>query len=86
MSVEQYQQQLQSAYSGSQDPDVQSTAQQANQYTELFKAGQISKDEYLQTMADLQRVAMIQRSIDNMQAMEYLNTAITGLISLASLV
>ena len=86
MSVEQYQQQLQSAYNGSQDPDVQSTAQQANQYTELFKAGQISKDEYLQTMADLQRVAMIQRSIDNMQAMEYLNTAITGLISLASLV
>ena len=86
MSVEQYQQQLQSAYSGSQDPDVQSTAQQANQYTELFKAGQISKDEYLQTMADLQRVAMIQRSIDNMQAMEYLNTAITGLITLAGLV
>lgn len=86
MSVEQYQQQLQSAYSGSQDPDVQSTAQQANQYTELFKSGQISKDEYLQTMADLQRVAMIQRSIDNMQAMEYLNTAITGLITLAGLV
>jgi len=86
MSVEQYQQQLQSAYNGSQDPDVQSTAQQANQYTELFKSGQISKDEYLQTMADLQRVAMIQRSIDNMQAMEYLNTAITGLITLAGLV
>ena len=85
MSVEQYQQQLQSAYSGSQDPDVQSTAQQANQYTELFKSGQISKDEYIQTMADLQRVAMIQRSIDNMQAMEYLNTAITGLITLAGL-
>jgi len=37
-------------------------------------------------MADLQRVAMIQRSIDNMQAMEYLNTAITGLITLAGLV
>jgi len=86
MSVEQYQQQLQSAYGGSQDPDVQSTAQQANQYTELFKAGQITKDEYLQTLADLQRIAMIHRSIDNMQAMEYLNTAITGLISLASLV
>jgi len=86
MSVEQYQQQLQSAYGGSQDPDVQSTAQQANQYTEMFKSGQINKDEYLQTMADLQRVAMIQRSIDNMQAMEYLNTAITGLITLAGLV
>jgi hypothetical protein len=86
MSVEQYQQQLESAYNGSADLDVQTTAQQANQYTELFKTGQISRDEYLQTLADLQRIAMIHRTMDNMASMESLNTAITGLISLASLV
>jgi hypothetical protein len=86
MSVEQYQQQLESAYNGSADLDVQTTAQQANQYTELFKTGQISRDEYLQTLADLQRIAMIHRTMDNMETMEYLNSAITGLISLASLV
>ena len=86
MSVEQFQQQLLSAYGGSQDPAVQSTAQQANQYTELFKTGQLSKDEYLQSMADIQRVAMVHRSMDNLEAMEYLNTAINGLINLASLV
>jgi len=85
MSVEQYQQQLQSVYNGSQDLDVQTSAQQANQYTEMFKAGQISREEYVQTLADLQRIAMIHRTMDNMETMEYLNTAITGLISLASL-
>jgi len=86
MSVEQFQQQLLSVYGGSQDPMVQNTAQQANQYTELFKTGQLSKDEYLQAMADIQRVAMVHRSMDNLEAMEYMNTAINGLINLASLV
>ena len=85
MSVEQYQQQLESAYNESKDLDVQTTAQQINQYTEMFKIGQLSRDEYVQTLADLQRVAMLQRTMDNMKSMEYLNAAITGLISLASL-
>ena len=39
MSVEQYQQQLQSVYNGSQDLDVQTSAQQANQYTEMGEVG-----------------------------------------------
>jgi hypothetical protein len=86
MSVEQFQQQLLSVYTGSQDPDVQSTAQQANQYTEMFKAGQMTKDEYLQLLADLQRILMIHRTMENMESMEYMNTAINGLINLASLV
>jgi uncharacterized membrane protein len=85
MSIEQYQQQLESAYNESKDLDVQTTAQQINQYTEMFKIGQLSRDEYVQTLADLQRVAMLQRTMDNMKSMEYLNAAITGLISLASL-
>ena len=85
MSIEQYQRQLESAYNESKDLDVQTTAQQINQYTEMFKIGQLSRDEYVQTLADLQRVAMLQRTMDNMKSMEYLNAAITGLISLASL-
>ena len=86
MSIEQYQQQLESAYNESKDLDVQTTAQQINQYTEMFKIGQLSRGEYVQTLADLQKVAMLQRTMDNMKSMEYLNAAITGLISLASLV
>ena len=86
MSIEQYQQQLESAYNESTDLDVQTTAQQINQYTEMFKIGQLNREEYVQTLADLQRVAMLQRTMDNMKSMEYLNAAITGLISLASLV
>lgn len=85
MSVEQYQQQLESAYNESKDLDVQTTAQQINQYTEMFKIGQLNREEYVQTLADLQRVAMIHRTMDNMESMEHLNSAITGLISLASL-
>ena len=86
MSIEQYQQQLESAYTESKDLDVQTTAQQINQYTEMFKIGQLSREEYVQTLSDLQRVAMIHRTMDNMESMEHLNSAITGLISLASLV
>ena len=85
MSIEQYQLQLESACNRSLDLDVQTTAQQINQYTEMFKIGQLSRDEYVQTLADLQRVAMIHRTMDNMESMEHLNAAITGLISLASL-
>jgi hypothetical protein len=86
MNIDQYQQHLKDVHNESPDLDVQNTAQQTHQYTELFKTGQISKDEYIQTLADLQRVAMIHRTMDNMQSMESLNSAITGLISLASLV
>ena len=85
MSIEQYQLQLESACNRSLDLDVQTIAQQINQYTEMFKIGQLSRDEYVQTLADLQRVAMIHRTMDNMESMEHLNAAITGLISLASL-
>ena len=86
MSIEQYQQQIESAYNESTDLDVQTTAQQINQYTEMFKIGQLSRDEYVQTLADLQRVVMIHRTMENMECMQSLNSAITGLISLASLV
>jgi len=85
MSVEQNQQALLESYNGSTDPNVQQAAQTANQYTELLKSGQISKDEYIQAMQDIARTNNINKSADNMQVMEYMNTAINGLINLASL-
>jgi len=85
MSVEQYQQQLGECFNGSQDPNVQQAAQTANQYTEMFKAGQISKDEYQQLLSDIQQTNIINKSVDNQQVMEYMNTAINGLLTLASL-
>jgi hypothetical protein len=85
MSVEQFQQQLGECFHGSQDPNVQQAAQVANQYTEMLKTGQISKDEFTQLMEDVKSTAIINKTMENMQVLEYLNTAITGLINLAKL-
>jgi hypothetical protein len=84
MSVETYQGQLGQA-STSPDPVVQEVAQTANQYTEMFKQGQLSKDEYQQLMADLATSARINQSMNDLARLEMLNTAINGLINLASL-
>lgn len=86
MSVEQYQQQLAECFNGSQDSAVQGAAQQANQYTEMFKSGQISKDEYQQLMQDIANTNNINKSVGNMQVLEYMNVAINGLINLSKLV
>jgi hypothetical protein len=85
MSVEIFQGQLGQAFS-SPDPAVQQAANNANQYTEMFKQGQLSKDEYMQAMADIATSARINQSMNDMSNLETLNSAITGLINLASLV
>ena len=84
MTVETYQGQLGQAHT-SPDPVIQQAAADANQITELFKAGQISKDEYQQLMADLAVTARINQSMNDLARLEMLNTAINGLINLASL-
>jgi hypothetical protein len=86
MSVEQFQQQLLECFNGSQDSNVQTAAQTANQYTEMVKAGQLSKDEYVQLLSDIEQTNIINKSVDNQQVMEYMNTAITGLINIAKIV
>jgi hypothetical protein len=85
MSVEQYQQTLLTSFNSSQDSAVQGAAQTANHYTELFKTGQISRDEYLALMEDIARTNNINKNMDNMEIMEHMNVAINGLINLATL-
>lgn len=84
MSVRTFQGQLGQAFT-SQDPAVRQTAQAANEYTEMFKSGQLSKDEYQQVMTDLATSARINQSMNDMANLELLNTALNGLINLASL-
>jgi len=86
MSVEQLQQQLLECFNGSPDSNVQAAAQTANQYTEMVKSGQLSREEYVQLLTDLQQTNIINKSVDNQQAMEYMNVAINGLINIASIV
>jgi hypothetical protein len=85
MSVEQFQQQLLECFNGTQDSNVQTAAQTANQYTEMVKAGQLSKEEYVQLLSDIEQTNIINKSVDNQQVMEYMNTAITGLINIAKI-
>ena len=70
----------------SQNPDVNAAAQQVNQLTEMCKSGQISQQEYVELIADVQRQINIQANMAELEAMEMLNTAINGLIMIAKAV
>lgn len=85
MSIE-HNQQLLGQANTSPDPVIRQAAETANEYTELFKSGQLSKEEYQQLMADIAVTARINQSMNDMERLQMLNTAITGLINLASLV
>jgi predicted ATP-grasp superfamily ATP-dependent carboligase len=84
MSIE-YNQSLLASIS-SQNPDVMAAASTVNQYTEMCKTGQISKEEYAELIKDVQRQINIQASMAELEAMERLNTAINGLINIAGMV
>jgi polyhydroxyalkanoate synthesis regulator phasin len=83
MSVE-YHQSLLASISSS-NPDLNAAAQQVNQLTEMCKAGQLSREEYVQLVEDVQRQVNIQQNMAELQSLERLNTAINGLIQIAKL-
>jgi len=85
MRVEQLQQQLGECFNSSSDANVQAAAQTTNQYTEMFKAGQLQKNEYIQLLSDMHNTNIINKSAENQQVMENINLAIGELISLAML-
>jgi DNA polymerase III delta subunit len=84
MSIE-YNQSLLASLSSS-NPDINAAAQEVNQLTELCKSGQISKEEYAELVLDVQRRVNIEANMAELEAMERLNTAINGLITIAKLV
>lgn len=84
MSIE-YHQSLLASISSS-NPDVNAAAAEINQLTEMCKAGQISKEEYVELCEDVQRKVNIQANMAELEAMERLNTAISGLVNIAKLV
>ena len=83
MSIEQYQDDLSSV--DSRNPDVTEAAAQAHQYTEMCKAGQISREEYIQLMKDIQSMLNVNQHLVEQQNLVLMNTAINGLIQIASL-
>ena len=83
MSIE-YNQSLLASIS-SHNPDVNAAAQQVNHYTEMCKRGEITKEEYAELILDVQRQVNIQANMAELEAMERLNTAINGLITIAKM-
>jgi len=69
----------------SSDPVIQTEANTASQYTDMVKAGQLSKGEYAELLTDIQHTIAIHQNMSEMEAKERLNVAINGLITLASL-
>ena len=65
--------------------DIRAATAQVQQYTEMCKSGQLSKEEYAELIKDIQRQVNIQASMAELEAMEKLNTAINGLVEIASL-
>jgi polyhydroxyalkanoate synthesis regulator phasin len=84
MTIE-YNQSLLASISSS-NPDLNAAVQQVNELTEMCKRGEISKEEYTELVEDVQRQVNIQASMAELEAMQRLNTAINGLISIAKLV
>lgn len=84
MSIE-YNQSLLASISSS-NPDVNAAAAQINDLTEMCKRGEISREEYVELVEDVQRQINIQAHMAELEAMERLNTAINGLITIAKLV
>jgi|APCry1669189034_1035192.scaffolds.fasta_scaffold50107_4 hypothetical protein len=69
----------------SNNPDINAAAQRVNELTEMCKAGQISKEEYAELILDVQRQVNIQENMAELEAMERLNIAINGLVTIATL-
>ena len=84
MTIE-YNQSLLASISSS-NPDVNAAVQEVNELTEMCKRGEISKEEYAELVLDVQRKINIQANMAELEAMERLNTAINGLITIARLV
>ena len=84
MTIE-YNQSLLASISSS-NPDINAATQQIQELTEMCKRGEISKEEYAELVLDVQRKVNIEANMAELEAMERLNTAINGLITIAKLV
>lgn len=84
MSIEQNQQLLEEI--NSQDPHMMEAARLAHHYTGMFQNGELSKDEYIELVADIQRQINIREAMIELENLQRLNTAINGMINIAKLV
>jgi len=82
-TVQQHQEELASV--NSRNPDVTDAAAKVHEYTEMCMKGEISREEYIELIKDIQRELNINQHMVEQDNLILMNTAINGLISLASL-
>ena len=68
-----------------QDPLAVQLATTLAQYTQEFQAGNLSNDEYLELVADLQTEHLINARCQDLAAKERLNTICNAVLSAASM-
>lgn len=69
----------------SSDPVVSAVALKAEVYTDEYKKGNLSKDEYKELMTDLTVMKRIEETADALEQRTNLNSVINSLIAVASL-
>ena len=82
-TVQEHQEQL--ANVNSRNPDVTDAASKIHEYTEMCMKGEISREEYIELIKDIQRQLNINQHMVEQDNLILMNTAINGLINLASL-
>jgi methyl-accepting chemotaxis protein len=68
----------------SDDLIIKDAIESTHRYTESFKAGQLTSEEYQELLKDIQRKINIQQNITELDNLTKLNTAINVLIGLSS--
>lgn len=68
-----------------QDPAASRCAAQIAEYTQQFQTGQLSNDEYLELIADVQLEHLIEGQCADLAAKERLNTICNAVISAANI-
>jgi hypothetical protein len=86
MTWEQWEHQVLQTLNDTTDQNTQMVAETTAAYTLELRAGNITQAEYIELMLDIQRQLTITDNLAEFETKQRLNTAITGLISLASLI
>jgi hypothetical protein len=82
-TVQQHQEELASV--NSRNPEVTDAAAKIHEYTDLCIKGEISREEYIELIKDVQRELNINQHMVEEDNLILMNTAINGLVNLASL-
>ena len=86
MSLAQWETEVLHILNNPDDENTRMVAVATGAYTEELKAGNISRSEYAELLLDLQRQITITENMSQFEIKQRLNTAITALVTLASVV